>query len=100
MLKGKKVLIGITGAIAAYKTLELIRLFKKNNAEVKVVVTPNALNFVTKTTLETLSGNELNINQFDIKEYKPEHISLTDESDIFIIAPITANTLAKITLGV
>ena len=57
MLTGKKILLGITGAIAAYKICELIRLFKKNGAQVQVVVTPNALNFVTKTTLETLSIN-------------------------------------------
>ena len=100
MLKGKTVLIGITGAIAAYKTCELIRLFKKNNADVKVVVTPNALNFVTKTTLESLSQNPINIEQFDIKEYKPEHIALTDEADIFVVAPISANTISKFTYGV
>ena len=100
MLKGKTVLIGITGAIAAYKTCELIRLFKKNNADVKVVVTPNALNFVTKTTLESLSQNPINIEQFDIKEYKPEHIALTDEADIFVVAPISANTISKFTFGV
>lgn len=100
MLSGKTVLIGITGAIAAYKIAELIRLFKKNNANVKVIVTPNALNFVTKTTLESLSQNPVNIEQFDIKEYKPEHIALTDESDIFLIAPITANTISKITYGI
>lgn len=100
MLTGKTVLIGITGAIAAYKICDLIRLFKKNNANVKVVVTPNALNFVTKTTLETLSQNPVDIEQFNIKEYKPEHIALTDEADIFVIAPITANTISKITHGV
>lgn len=100
MLTGKTVLIGITGAIAAYKTCELIRLFKKNNAKVKVIVTPNALNFVTKTTLESLSQNPVEIEQFDIKEYKPEHIALTDETDIFVIAPASANTIAKMTLGV
>lgn len=100
MLTGKNILIGITGAIAAYKTLELIRLFKKNNAKVKIVVTPNALNFVTKTTLESLSQNSVDIEQFNIKEYKPEHIALTDEADIFIIAPISANTISKITHGV
>ena len=100
MLKGKNILIGITGAIAAYKVLELIRLFKKNNANVKVVTTPNALNFVTKTTIESLSQSPLCIEQFDIKEYKPEHINLTDESDIFIIAPISANTISKITYGI
>ncbi len=100
MLTGKTVLVGITGAIAAYKVCELIRLFKKNNANVKVVVTPNALNFVTKTTLESLSQNSVDIEQFDIKEYKPEHIALTDETDIFVIAPASANTIAKMTLGV
>ena len=100
MLTGKTVLIGISGAIAAYKTCELIRLFKKNNANVKVVVTPNALNFVTKTTLESLSQNSVDIEQFDIKDYKPEHISLVDEADIFLLAPLTANTMAKITHGI
>lgn len=100
MLKGKNILIGITGAIAAYKTLELIRLFKKQNANVKVVTTPNAMNFVTKTTIESLSQNKLDIEQFNIQEYKPEHISLVDEADIFVIAPITANTISKITHGV
>ena len=100
MLNGKTVLVGITGAIAAYKVCELIRLFKKNNATVKVVVTPNALNFVTKTTLESLSQNPINIEQFDIKEYKPEHIALTDEADIFVIAPASANTIAKMTFGI
>ncbi len=100
MLKGKTVLIGITGAIAAYKTCELIRLFKKNNANVKVIVTPNALNFVTKTTLESLSQNPLNINQFEIENYKPEHINLCNDSDIFVIAPLSANTLSKLALGI
>ena len=100
MLSGKNVLVGITGAIAAYKVCELIRLFKKNNANVKVVVTPNALNFVTKTTLESLSQNAVDIEQFNIKEYKPEHIALTDEADIFIIAPASANTIAKMALGI
>ena len=100
MLTNKNILIGITGAIAAYKICDLIRLFKKNNANVKVVVTPNALNFVTKTTLETLSQNPVDVEQFNIKEYKPEHIALTDEADIFLIAPASANTIAKMTFGI
>ncbi len=100
MLKGKNILIGITGAIAAYKICGLIRQFKKNNANVKIVVTPNALNFVTKTTLETLSQNSTDTDQFNIKEYKPEHISLSDEADIFLIAPASANTIAKMANGI
>lgn len=100
MLSGKKVLIGITGGIAAYKICDLIRLFKKANADVKVVATENALNFVTKLTLQTLSQNEVYINQFDIEEYKPEHISLADNSDIFIIAPASANTISKLATGI
>ena len=100
MLSEKNILIGITGAIAAYKICELIRLFKKNNANVKVVATPNALEFVTKTTLETLSGQAVDIEQFKTSDYKPEHISLTDNSDIFLIAPITADTLSKIANGI
>ena len=100
MLTGKKILIGITGTIAAYKICELIRLFKKNGADVKIIATPNALNFVTKTTLETLSQNPLYIEQFNIEEFKPEHIALSDDTDIFIIAPISANTISKITHGI
>ena len=78
MLSGKRILIGITGGIAAYKICTLIRLFKRQNADVRVVVTPNALNFVTKLTLQTLSQNEVYVEMFDIPEWKPEHIALTE----------------------
>lgn len=100
MLKNKTILIGITGGIAAYKICDLIRLFKKNGANVKVVATENALNFVTKPTLQTLSQNPVAIEQFDIEEYKPEHISLADEADIFVIAPASANTISKLANGI
>ncbi len=99
MLKGKNILIGITGGIAAYKICTLIRLFRKAEANVRVVVTPNALNFVTKLTLQTLSNNEVYSDCFEIDEYKPEHIALT-ESDIFVIAPASANTISKIANGI
>ena len=99
-LDSKHILIGITGGIAAYKVCELIRMFKKSGAEVKVIATPNALNFVTKLTLQNLSQNEVYIDEFAPKEWKPEHISLADESDIFVIAPATANTIGKITNGI
>ncbi len=100
LLEGKTVLIGITGAIAAYKIPELIRMFKREGANVKTVVTRNALEFVTEVTLRSLSQNEVNIEQFEVKDYKPEHIVLTKEADIFLIAPITANTIGKIANGI
>ena len=96
----KTVLIGITGGIASYKICELIRLYKKNNYNVKVIATKNALNFVTELTLATLSQNQVYSDNFDIKEYKPEHISLCDEGDILVLAPATANTISKIANGI
>ena len=100
MLENKNILIGITGGIAAYKICSLIRLYKKAGANVRVVVTPSALNFVTKLTLQTLSNNEVYVENFEIDEYKPGHISLSDEADIFVIAPATANTISKIANGI
>ncbi len=99
MLTGKNILIGITGGIAAYKICELIRIYKKANANVRVVLTPNALNFVTKLTLQTLSNSEVYVENFEIDEYKPEHIALT-EADIFVIAPASANTISKLANGI
>ena len=96
MLSGKNILIGITGGIAAYKICELIRMYKRENANVKVVCTPNALNFVTKLTLQTLSQNNVAVEQFEITDFKPEHISYADEADVFVIAPATANSFSKI----
>ena len=100
MLSGKTILIGITGGIAAYKICELIRMFKRQNANVRVICTPNALNFVTKLTLQNLSQNEVGVDEFEIPDFKPEHISYADEADIMVIAPATANTVAKIANGI
>ena len=100
MLSGKNILLGITGGIAAYKICELIRMYKRANANVKVVCTPNSLNFVTKLTLQSLSQNDVAIEQFEIDNFKPEHISYADEADIFVIAPATANTISKIANGI
>ena len=99
MLKDKNILIGITGGIAAYKICSLIRLYKKAGANVRVVVTPNALNFVTKLTLQSLSNSDVYVEPFGVEEYKPEHIALT-ESDIFVIAPASANSIGKIANGI
>ena len=100
MLENKTVLIAITGGIAAYKICTLIRLYKKSGANVRVVATPSALKFVTKLTLQTLSDNEVYVEHFEIDEYKPGHISISDEADIMIIAPATANTISKIANGI
>ena len=100
MLQNKNILLGITGGIAAYKICSLIRMYKKAGANVRVVLTPSALNFVTKLTLQTLSNNEVYVENFEIDEYKPGHISLCDEADVFVIAPATANTISKIANGI
>lgn len=98
--EGKHILIGITGGIAAYKICDLIRRFKKAGMETKVLATPNAMNFVTKLTLQTLSQNDVYVEEFDIKHWNPEHISLADWADLFLIAPATANTIGKIAHGI
>ncbi len=100
MLSGKNVLLGITGGIAAYKICELIRMYKRANADVQVVCTPNALNFVTKLTLQNLSKNDVAIEEFNVENFNPEHISYADKADIMVIAPATANTISKIATGV
>lgn len=99
-LSGKKILLGITGGIAAYKCCELIRAFVKLNADVKVVLTSSAKEFITETTLRTLSKNPVYVEQFDVVDWKPEHINLADSADIFVIAPATANTIGKIANGI
>lgn len=99
-LNGKNILIGITGGIAAYKICELIRMYKRAGANVKVVATQNALQFVTKLTLQNLSQNNVYTEEFEIEDYKPEHISLADEADIMVIAPATANTIGKLANGI
>ena len=100
MLKGKNILIGITGGIAAYKICYLIRNFVKQGANVKVVLSDNAKEFVTETTLSTLSQNPVYSNTFLSQEYSVKHIALVDEADIFVLAPATANTIGKLANGI
>jgi len=97
----KKIIVGITGGIAAYKIPQLIRLFTKNGDEVKVVATKNALQFVTPLTLETVSGNAVYSDVFAPKnEYSTEHIALADWADMIVVAPSTANIIGKFASGI
>lgn len=97
----KKIIIAVSGGIAAYKIPQLIRLFKKNNTQVKVVVTKNALHFVTELTLQTLSENAVYSDMFDNnEEFATGHISISDWADAMIVAPATANILAKFAGGI
>ena len=101
MLKGKKILIGITGGIAAYKIPFLIRLLIKEGAAVKVVMTTEACNFVTPLTLSALSQNPVSIEPFNPGDGSwHSHIELGSWADIFLLAPLTANTMAKMATGI
>ena len=99
-LGGKKVLLGISGSIAAYKSPLLVRLLIKKGAEVRVILTPSALDFVTPTTLSTLSNNPVNTSFTEIKDKQdnPEwinHVELSLWADFMIIAPATSNTISS-----
>ncbi len=99
MLVGKKILLGITGGIAAYKCTFLVRLLIKQGAEVKVILTKSALNFVTPQSLSVLSKNEVLIDFYDNNNNWNNHVQLADWADLLLIAPLTANTLAKMANG-
>ena len=97
---GRNILIGVTGSIAAYKAAELVRLFVKNGDEVRVLMTPAACEFIAPLTFQTLSRNPVAVDQFaQPAEWKPEHISLAEWADIVLVAPATANTIAKMAYG-
>ena len=98
MLAGKKILIGITGSIAAYKSIYLVRLLVKAGAEVKVILTPSAKDFVSSLTLSTLSKNPVLVDLFDEQSWA-NHVMLGRWADIMVIAPLSCNTLAKMATG-
>ena len=94
-----RILLGVTGSIAAYKAVELLRLFAKNGDDVHVVMTPAAAKFVQPLTFRTLSHNPVAVDAFEEpEEWRPEHIALS-ECDIAVVAPATANTIAKMRWG-
>jgi phosphopantothenoylcysteine decarboxylase/phosphopantothenate--cysteine ligase len=95
-----KVLLGVTGSIAAYKAVELVRLMIEKSWQVKVVMTYSATKFVGKTTFQTLSRNPVAIEMFpETDEWRPHHVSLGEWADIIVIAPCTANVIAKLAHG-
>jgi len=100
-LKNKKILLIICGGIAAYKSLELIRLLKKNGSTVKTILTKNAKKFITPLSVVSLSQEKIYSNLFDFKnEAEMDHISLSRWSDVILIAPATANTISKLANGI
>ena len=101
MLKDKVVVLGVTGGIAAYKGVELLRLLTKAGATVHVIMTRSATEFVTPLTFQTLSMNPVHTELFNlISEQEIGHISLADRADLFIIAPATANVIGKLANGI
>ena len=98
MLTGKKILLGVTGSIAAYKAILIVRLFVKAGAEVKVVLTPAAKDFVSSLTLSTLSKNKVLINLAD-EDTWANHVALGRWADVMLIAPLSCNSLAKMASG-
>lgn len=100
MLKGKTVVLGVTGGIAAYKIAGLASMLVKQHADVQVIMTENATNFITPTTFETLTGNKCLVDTFDRNfQFQVEHVALAKRADIFMIAPATANVIAKVAHG-
>ncbi len=100
-LKDKKIIVGVTGSIAAYKSCELVRNLIKKEAEVQVVMTNNASRFITPLTLQTLSGKRVANDAFDLEwESKIGHIHLADSSDLIVVAPASASFIGKLANGI
>ncbi len=101
MLKGKTVVLGVSGSIAAYKSAMLASLLVKNHADVHVIMTKNAVNFINPITFETLTSHKCLVDTFDRNfEFNVEHVSLAKAADIFVVAPADANVIAKIVHGI
>lgn len=101
MLKGREVVLGVTGGIAAYKAAEVVSRLRKQGANVHVIMTKSATEFVQPLTFETLSGNPVVTDTFDRRTpWEVEHISLAQRAEIFVVAPATANILAKMACGI
>ena len=101
MLNGKKIALGVTGGIAVYKAVDLVSRLRKQGAEVRVIMTEHAQQFVTPLTFKEISGNKVAVSMWDSnQEFNVEHISLANWADAFVVAPATANILAKMANGI
>ena len=101
MLEGKTVLLGVTGSIAAYKIAYLASTLKKQQADVHVLMTRNATNFINPITFETLTGNKCLVDTFDRNfQFQVEHVSIAKKADVVMIAPASANVIGKLAHGI
>ena len=100
MLKGKKIVLGVTGGIAVYKAVDLVSRLRKQGCEVRVVMTEHAQQFVTPLTFKEISGNQVAVSMWSSnQEFNVEHIALANWADAFVVAPATANIIAKMAYG-
>ena len=101
MLQGKHIVLGVTAGIAAYKIASLASMLKKQKADITVIMTPNAANFINPITFETLTGNKCLIDTFDRNfQHKVEHVSLAKQTDVVLVAPASADVIAKAAHGI
>ena len=101
MVAGKHIVLGVTGSIAAYKIASLASMLVRHKADVTVIMTPNATNFINPITFESLTGNKCLVDTFDRNfEFQVEHVSLAKQTDVFLVAPASANVIAKAAHGI
>ena len=100
MLSDKRIIVGVSGGIAAYKTAALVSALKQAGADIQVLMTENAEKFVGRITFEALSGHRVTTDTFDSEEYIIPHISVAKPADLFMVAPATANIIAKLACGI
>ncbi|MDE5819693.1 MAG: bifunctional phosphopantothenoylcysteine decarboxylase/phosphopantothenate--cysteine ligase CoaBC [Lachnospiraceae bacterium] len=101
MVAGKHIVLGVTGSIAAYKIASLASMLVKQKADVTVIMTPNATNFINPITFESLTGHKCLVDTFDRNfEFQVEHVSLAKQTDVFLVAPASANVIAKAAHGI
>ena len=101
MLKGKTVVIGVTGGVAAYKMPNLVSMLVKLHAEVHVIMTQNATHFITPIAFESLTGTKCLVDTFDRNfQFHVAHVSLAQKADIFMVSPATANVIGKLANGI